>query len=221
MVQRVERYKKGIAIELRKKGFSYSEIETAINIPKSTIAFWIKDIKLTEPQIQKLKNRRIAAARKNSQKRIFKIKKETEEIKISSAKDINQITKRELWLMGIILYWKNSSESDIRKGVRFASSDTHLIKLFLRWLKEVGKIKNEEISFDILMGNNKKEKALSAVKHWSQITGFPKCDFTRIYFQKGKVLKNEFGILRIRVKASSMLARQILGWIKGIQEFYR
>lgn len=221
MVQRVERYKKGIAIELRKKGFSYSEIETAINIPKSTIAFWIKDIKLTEPQIQKLKNRRIATARKNSQKRILKIKKETEEIKISSAKDISQITKRELWLMGIILYWKNNSESDIRKGVRFASSDTHLIKLFLRWLKEVGKIKNEEISFDILMGNNKKERALNAIKHWAQITGFLECDFTRIYFQKGKVLKNEFGILRIRVKASSMLARQILGWINGIQEFYR
>lgn len=219
MVQRVERYKKGIAIELRKKGFSYSEIETAINIPKSTIAFWVKKIKLTEPQVKKLKNRRIEVARNNSQKRISKIRKEIEEIKISSAKSINQISKRELWLMGVVLYWKNSREDDLKKGVRFTSSNPDLIKFFLRWLKEVGKIENKEISFDILIGrNNRKEKA---IKYWAKITNFPEGNFTHIYCQKNKVLRTQFGILRIRVKASSMLARQIFGWVKGIQGFYR
>lgn len=220
MVQRVERYKKGIAIELRKKGFSYSEIETAINIPKSTIAFWIKKIKLTEPQIKKLKNRRIEVARKNSQKRISKIKKAIEEINISSTKDINQISKRELWLMGIILYWKHSSEDNIKKGVRFSSSNPDLIKLFLRWLKKVGKIENKEINFDILMGkNNRKEKVQNAVQYWSKITNLSKNNFTHIYYQKGKALRTQFGMLRIRVRASSMLARQIFGWIKGIKNF--
>jgi len=92
------------------------EIQNAINVPKSTVAFWIKDIKLTEPQIQKLKNNRIASAKRNSQKRIFKIKKETEEIKFSSSKAVSQISKRELWLMGIILYWKAGNESNLKKG---------------------------------------------------------------------------------------------------------
>ncbi|OGN40890.1 MAG: hypothetical protein A2606_02805 [Candidatus Yanofskybacteria bacterium RIFOXYD1_FULL_42_10] len=220
-MQHIIRYKKGIAIELRKKGMSYLEIQNAINVPKSTVAFWIKDIKLTEPQIQKLKNNRIASAKRNSQKRIFKIKKETEEIKFSSSKAVSQISKRELWLMGIILYWKAGNESNLKKGVQFSSSDPHLIKLFLRWLKEAGKIENEEIIFDILMGNGKKEKAKNAAKYWSQITNFPERNFNHIYFQKGKVLKTQFGILRIRVRASSMLARQIFGWIRGIQEFYR
>ena len=120
MVQHIIRYKKGIAIELRKKGMSYLEIQNAINVPKSTVAFWIKDIKLTEPQIQKLKNNRIASAKRNSQKRIFKIKKETEEIKFSSSKAVSQISKRELWLMGIILYWKAGNESNLKKGVQFS-----------------------------------------------------------------------------------------------------
>jgi len=61
VVQHIIRYKKGIAIELRKKGMSYLEIQNAINVPKSTVAFWIKDIKLTELQIQKLKNNRIVS----------------------------------------------------------------------------------------------------------------------------------------------------------------
>lgn len=225
MVQRVERYKKGIAIELRKKGFSYSEIETAINIPKSTIAFWIKKIKLTGPQIQKLKNKRNEIARNNSQKRISKIRKEIEEIKISSAKSINQISKRELWLMGIILYWKerllDGNEEYLKKGIQFSSSNPSFIKLFLRWLKEVGKIENKEIYFDILMGNSRKDKVPAAIKYWSKITNFSESNFTHIYFQKGKVLKTKFGILRIRVKASSMLARQMFGWISGILDFYR
>ncbi len=232
MVQRVVRYKKGIAIELRKKGLSYSEIETAINIPKSTIAFWIKKIKLTEPQIQKLKNRRIEVARNNSQKRISKIRKEIEEIKLSSAKSINQISKRELWLMGIILYWReklsDGNEEDLKKGIQFSSSNPQFIKLFLRWLKEVGKIENKEIYFDILMGNSRKEKVPSAVKYWSKITGFSESNFKHLYYQKTKnrktqrkVSRAQFGILRIRVKASSMLARQMFGWIRGIFDFYR
>ena len=64
--------------------------------------------------------------------------KEIAEIKKTSAKDIQEITKKELWLMGIVLYWRerllSGNENDLRKGVKFSSSDPYLIKLFLKWL---------------------------------------------------------------------------------------
>jgi len=229
VVQTPVRFKKGIAIELRKKGLSYSEIKNSINIPRSTIAYWLKDIELSDEQVEKLKIKRSQVAKANIEKRVSRILLETEEIKTSSAKEIGGITKRELWLMGLMLYWRErfltGNDSDVRKGVRFTSSDPDLIKLFLRWLQEIGKINDEELAFDIFISKDKRNLLDEARNFWSTVTGFSRGHFSRIYFYKsgksGKrkaIKRSEYGLLRIRVKASSMLARQIVGWISGARQ---
>ncbi len=212
------------------KGFSYSEIKNQISVPKSTLSHWFKKLKLTETQLQKLKDRQIRVAKENFSKRSLKTSQEIEWIRDSAMKDIKKISKRELWLMGIILYWRerflSGNESDLRKGLRFTSSDPNLIKLFLKWLQVVGKIKNEEIAFDIFTQEKNRNSIDNIIKYWSQVVGFPKEEFSHIYFQKTKrrrskkkiLKKSQFGLLRVRVRASSMLARQIAGWIKGIIE---
>ncbi len=252
MVQYIERYKKDIAVDMRKRGFSYSEIQKSTSVPKSTLAYWLKGLELTDEQAEKLKEKRIQAMRAGAQKKILRTAELIEEMKNSSAKDIDKISKRELWFMGIVLYWRerflNGNESDLRKGVRFTSSDPYLVKLFLKWLREVGSIGDEEIGFDIFIGEDKKDFLDKAIDHWSSVTGFPKNNFSHIYFQKNNAKNNYsqkndarnkkeetkskrktgrrnskrtfFGLLRIRVKASSMLARQIAGWIRGIRQYY-
>jgi len=240
VVQSLGKFKKNTAIELRKKGFSYSEIGEKLKVPKSTLSLWLKKIKLNDFYAEKLKNRQLETAKENARKRILKTSAMIEEIKKSSAKDIKEITKRELWLMGIILYWKerliSGSENDIRNGVRFISSDPGLIKLFLKWLNGVGGIGDGEIKFDIFLKSEKKsslESVKEAIIYWSKVTGFAKDNFlNHIYFQKNSRAKSkpskhrkitkkaDQGLLRIRVKSSSMLARQIAGWMKGIQDYY-
>ena len=202
---------KDFAIELRKGGYSYSEIKKFSPVAKSTLSYWFRNIKLSEPQLSRLKKKRIEAAQRGSKSKILKTFKAIEEIQKSSAKDIGKISKRELWLMGVVLYWRerllNKNDSDLKKGVRFTSSDPHLIKLFLKWLVDIGGIKNEEISFDIFIGKGK-SLLNEAVNYWANITGFSKGNFSRYYVLK----KSKRSLLRIRVKASSMLARQISGW---------
>lgn len=230
MVQLQKSNSKDFAIELRKGGYSYSEIKKFCPVPKSTLSYWFRDLKLSEPQLARLKKKRIEAAQRGSRTRSAKISKAIEAIQRTSAKDIGKISKRELWLMGVVLYWRerflNKNESDLKKGVRFTSSDTHLIKLFLKWLIDVGGIKNEEISFDIFIPEDKKNSLNDFVDHWADVTNFSKTNFSRYYLHKAKVRKpkrvtkkSSHGLLRIRVKASSMLARQISGWAKGIEQY--
>mgnify|MGYP001569014064 CR=1 FL=1 len=216
MVQTPVRFKKGIAVELRKKGLSYSDIQNSINLPRSTIAYWLKDIELSDEQAKKIKAKRSQVAKANIGKRVSRISRETEEIKSSSAKEIGGITKRELWLMGIMLYWRFSNNNDLKKGVSFTTSDTELARLFLKWLQDIGRIKDEELMFDIFTNKDSADKAKN---HWSTVTGFSKDHFSRAYFYKTgrSKRKKESGLLRIRVKASSMLARQIAGWIQGVK----
>src|SRR3989338_1247337 len=177
MVQYLENYKKNIAIDMRKKGMSYSEIGNRIHVPKSTLSFWLRKIKLTKDQLKKLNNKKIESLKKGSEKKIARTRQTIEEIKKASAKDIKEITKKELWLIGAVLYWRerflSGNERDIRKAVRFTSSDPYLIKLFLKWLQDVGQIKNEEVEFDIFMGNNQGSLSKEAKAYWSDVIDIP------------------------------------------------
>jgi hypothetical protein len=292
VVEPLKKFHKTRAVELRKKGFSYSEIRERINVPRSTLSLWLRNVALSGEQQKKLQDRRSKTAKLNSEKRILRTSKLIKELKESSAKDIKDISRREFWLMGIILYWRerlsSGNETDLKNGVRLISSDPDIINFFIRWLKEVGGIKKEELKFDIFMKKDNTlspETVKSAVLYWSQETGFPKEEFLQhIYFQKVSSNKNhdsnknihsknknanksagdgstdshdpevtasgnrsrdahiyskegkegeeggdmigstvkgkrvQHGLLRVRVSASSMLARQIAGWVERIQK---
>ncbi len=204
---------------LRKEGFSYAEIKEQVPVSKSTLSGWFKGLRLSPIQRSRLKQKRLEALRRGVEEKKSQHLKKVKEIQENSSQDVGQISKREFWLMGLILYWREASESDLKKGVRFTSSNPHLIKFFLKWLKEIGKIPDEEVKFDLFAKDD------SAVSYWSEITGFTRENFPRVYLQKVKIKrpkrkrerKAKFGFLRIRVRASSMLARQISGWIKGIK----
>lgn len=232
VVQYVEKYKKNIATDLRSRGFSYSEIQGRISVPKSTLSYWLKDLQLTGPQKQRLREKRLQIARANSEKRILRTDEAITIAWRASAGDIKEISKRELWLMGVMLYWRERCASgtteDVRRGVRFASSNPYLIKLFLKWLQEIGQLDDKEIKFDIFANEEMKNEIQHIIEHWADVTDFPKEYFSHIYFHKQKIKKRvrnvsrrtPFGLLRVRVKASSMMARQISGWVKGIQKYY-
>jgi len=242
MSQYVEKYKKNIVIDMRKRGYSYSEIQNSIHVPRSTIAYWLRGVKLTGEQKKILKSKQLDAIRVNSEKKKAKTNQQIEEIKLNSSKQIKEISKKELWLMGIMLYWRErlllNNESDLKKGVSFTSSDPYLIKFFIRWLADVGNVKSDELIFDIFIYKFGKTKKLSEtdkinrikeiIRYWAEVTGSEKENFTHIYFKdkpvsrkKKKYVITNFGLLRIRVRESSMLARQIAGWIKGINSQFK
>ncbi|MBI2674237.1 MAG: hypothetical protein HYX22_00665 [Candidatus Yanofskybacteria bacterium] len=204
----MEKYKQNIAIEMRKRGSSYFEIGNRIHIPKSTLSYWLKNIKLTPEQTQKLNDKRTEIAKANALKKISKTSRMIEEIRNSSSQDVKEISKKELWLMGVVLYWKNGNKSNLKKGVHFSSSNPDMIKLFLKWLREIGGIQDEEIKFEIFAP---KKFFTEDISKWSKVTGFPKHYFKYFYIQKTS-------FLRIKVAQSSMLARQISGWIEGIKK---
>lgn len=221
MVQYLEQYKKNIVTDMRKRGFSYTEIQNRLHVPKSTLSFWLKNLKLTPEQSELLKSKRLDVIKTKALKKISRTSRLIEEIKNKSSQDIGKISKKELWLMGIILYWKNGNKSDLKKGVHFSSSNPDLVKLFLKWLKEVGCVEDGEIKFTIFLNKKKETKTEDSansrsVSHWSKVTGFPINCFNKIYFKKGGI--SNLGFLRIKVTQSSMLARQINGWIEGLKQ---
>lgn len=215
------------AITLRKTGKTYTEILRIVPVAKSTLAIWLKDAKLSIPEKQKFTEaKRLASLRGGQAKKKQRIERQ-QDIISKSKSEINNLSKRDLFLIGVALYWaEGSKEKDYSPGspLRFANSDPYMIKLFLNWLKEVG-VTKERISFDIYLHDNNKYRASEVIKYWSRCTNFPK-KFFRVYFKKNipnTKRKNiypdaYFGLVRIYVKESSDLVRKISGWVEGIIE---
>ena len=230
---------KKLAVDLRKKGLSYSEIkkeilsvERSIFLPIATMSLWLKNVKLSTAQTKRLEGKRIDAIKRGGRNKTLETLDKIQKIRKESMDDIKKISKKELWLMGIILYWRerllNHNDSDLQKGVRFTSSDPSLIKFFMRWLSDIGGLKKEEIGLDIFARKHRYNTKEKLINYWSKAINLPKSYFydnANIYYQKTYSKKgirrssrySQSGFLRIRVKASSMMARQISGWVYGIK----
>ncbi|OGZ64603.1 MAG: hypothetical protein A3A98_03555 [Candidatus Staskawiczbacteria bacterium RIFCSPLOWO2_01_FULL_40_39] len=214
------------AIGLRKNGLSYREILQQIPVAKSSLSLWLKSVNLTTSQKQRLTDKKLASALRGAMKRKDARIALTKEIKDKARNEIGKLSERELWLIGISLYWaEGSKEKEYRPGSRvvFSNSDPHMIKVFLRWLLEVIKISEQKIYFAIYIHESHKNRLEEVKNYWQTKTGFPIESFKWIYFKKNKINTKRrnigntyFGLLRVMIVESSTLNRKIQGWTEGI-----
>jgi len=218
---------KNKAIELRKQGFSYSEILEKIPVAKSSLSLWLKSVKLANSQKQRLTDKKLASALRGAQKRKDNRIKITEEIKDKAQKEIGNLTKKELWLIGIALYWaEGAKEKNHSVGIKFSNSDPLMIKLFIKWLSEICKISKEDIYFEIYLHECERNRENEIIKYWINITGFPVEYFKKIRWKKNKIKTKRqnigakyFGLVNINVKKGTSLNRKIQGWVNGICKY--
>ncbi len=139
-------------------------------------------------------------------------------------KDIGRLSKRELWLIGVALYWAEGSKEKAKGSlVRLGNSDPKMIKLFLKWLQEVCQINKTDIIFRIYLHETSRKRTEEVKNYWSKKTAFPKSEFEKITWKKNKIKTNRtnignnyYGLLDVTVKMSVNFNRKIQGWIEGI-----
>lgn len=214
------------AVELRRSGKTYSEIMSLVPVAKSTLSDWFREVHLSKPQKQKITQKRIegalrgALARKN--KRIL-FSNATQE---AAQKEVGRLSKRELWLVGAVLYWaEGTKEKEYHpgNGIKFTNSDPLMIRLFLKWLQDICYVSLQDLTIEIYLHDSNKHRISEVQEYWKSITGIRNPTAYRLYFKRNKIntkRKNTgqsyYGILCVRVKRSSTLLRKITGWTRGI-----
>lgn len=225
MIQKTE--EKNRAVALRKEGLSYSEILRYIPVAKSTLALWLHSVGLSKKQKQRLTEKKLASIKRGwvawRKKRIDI----SEHIKNSAKREIRNLNKRELLLVGAALYWAEGTKQkkhNISQGVSFNNSDPAMIRLFLKWLRVVLGVTTEDIKYEIYLHESSSKRVREVVRYWARQTGLGNKHFMRIYFKKGNVHtkrknvgENYFGVLRVCLRKSTNINRRIAGWVEGIQ----
>ncbi|RJQ34693.1 hypothetical protein C4568_02075 [Candidatus Parcubacteria bacterium] len=122
------------AIRLRKQGLSYNEIKSKINVSKSSLSFWLKDIPLSDADRTRLYSKQIAilARGPNSQKE--RRKRQVEKIMDAAKHEISKPLSREsILFLGAALYWAEGSKT---RGFEITNSDPYSYYSWLIGLKK-------------------------------------------------------------------------------------
>lgn len=131
------------ALALREKGMSYGQIKKELGISKSTLSGWLKDYPLSKERIKELRDcneQRIERYRETMRK---KREKRLDIFYKQEKAKILPISKREVYLAGLFLYWGEGSKSLSAARLQISNTDPSMIKFFIHWLEtlEVSKEK--------------------------------------------------------------------------------
>ncbi len=209
------------AIDLRKKGYSVSDISTNLHVSKGSVSTWVRSVALTNKQRSILKYRSYTPEiiEKRRQTRIKNEMEKRESIILNHSIEISKIDKNMLKMIGIALYWGEGAKT--MKGMaRISNSDPSIIKIGMRFFREICGVDN--LRFRAHIHIHSKEAVASAEKYWSDITGIPIAQFYKTYHIKSKSSKNtknnlKYGTIDIGVCDTSLLLK-ILGWIEGLKK---
>jgi hypothetical protein len=220
---------KEYAISLRRSGKSYSEILQEVKVAKSTLSDWLRSVGLSEPQKQRLTDKRLAAImRGGARKKEMRISRQNSIIEKAKS-ETKKLSKRDLLLIGTALYWaEGTKERELRTGIpiQFNNSDWKMVKLFCNFLRIIQGVNDNEITYELYLHRTRAKDIEKIRNFWCNRLNISLDNLKRVYFKEGKIKTvrhnsgdDYVGLVRVKVKRSSSLLRQIAGWTKGICEY--
>ncbi|MBU2575667.1 hypothetical protein KKF64_01070 [Patescibacteria group bacterium] len=210
---------KSTARKLRELGWSINEIYTKLGVSKSSVSIWVRDIELTKKQKATLstKGHTKEAIEKRRKTRLTRENARRQKIIDSAKIDIKQISKKELFLIGISLYWGEGSKT--RRGiVEFSNSDPLLIEIMMKFFKENCEVPPKKFRGHVYLHTHL--DPIKAEKYWSKISRISTKQFFKTSQQHNKASKNKkdslpYGTFSIYV-CNTKLFLKIKGWMESM-----
>lgn len=217
--------KKDRIFELREQGKSYNEIVKILGVAKGTVSYWLHGVPLSDTAKSLLaknveKATRLGFFRFNKE-RTQTIQKENEMLRSLASREVASLSKKDLFLVGVSLYWGEGYQSEAKGNysLRFVNSNPFMIALFMRFVREVLEIEESWIKPYIQTHKNiRREKA---IQFWSKITKLPPSVF-HIFDQVSRASQGKrptrslpYGTLGIRINRRKLFFR-MKGWIDGL-----
>ena len=206
---------------LRKRGYSINQIVKEASFSKASVSVWVRDIVLTKKQKKKLSERG-RSVESIERRRLVRLANEQarRQITIDGAKkDFTRISLAQLKLIGIILYLGEGGKTE-RGTARLANSDPTVIKIMMRFFREICKVPEEKFRGNIHTFAHADVKKTE--KYWSKISGIPRSQFHKTYIKPSSASLQKrytlpFGTFSINI-SDTKLFLTIMGWIEKIKE---
>ena len=212
------------ARELREQGLDYDDIAASLGVSKSSVSLWVRDMPRPERlSYEECRKRSAEGAQRYwaAERPLREARREA--VRAAAAAEIGPLTEREILIAGAIAYWCEGAKTKARRRqdrVVFVNSDPALIKFFLRFLDTVG-IAREDLTYRVHI--HETADVLGAEQFWQRVTQADPRQFRRTVLKthnprtvRANVGDDYHGCLRVEVRRSADLYRQIEGWTSSI-----
>lgn len=201
---------------MRKSGKSYTDIESRMNIPRSTLSEWFKH----EEWSKEIRKNLTAIAQEKSRVRIIRLDRARgerltllyEQAQKEAREEFELFKYHPLFLAGLMVYWGEGDR--VTKGlIRIANIDPDMLRLFVGFLERVCGIERKDIRAAILYYPDLNIE--ECLKYWSREIGLETGNFIKSTLIQGrhKTKRVRYGVGSIYV-SSSYLKVKILEWIR-------
>ena len=209
-----------LARELRKQGWSYTQIADELEVSKGSVHNWCKDIELSPEQKKQNREKQIqrGKANKGAQKN-----KEDALLERKEYQESGRIKARErsrLHMIGCMLYWAEGAKSS-RNVVQFANSDSHMILIFAEFLRKELDVLEDMIKVQVHCHTNVDEERIAIENYWLNLLHIPRENLykTQVVKSSGKSRNRlEYGVCSIIVNSTELL-HHIFGSIQEYGDF--
>ncbi|EST24568.1 hypothetical protein M877_25105 [Streptomyces niveus NCIMB 11891] len=208
------------ARELRLQGLTYDQIQLELGCSKSSISLWVRD--LPKPP-KRTREEASAIARRGWEATLQRREQERQQTKRAAAESIGTMSDRELFLLGVGLYWAEGGKSkphNPQERLTFINSDRHMIGVFLAWLDllDVGR---DRLRYHVHI--HETADVPGAEQYWAQVIDTNPSRLSKTTLKRHNPKTNRHnvgegyhGCLSIRVLQSADLYRRVEGWWCGI-----
>ncbi|MFI1657785.1 hypothetical protein ACH4ZU_23120 [Streptomyces sp. NPDC020472] len=209
------------ARELRLQEMTYDQIQVELGCSKSSISLWVRD--LPKPERKRTREEASEIARRGWEPIMRRREEERQAVKRAATEEIGAMSKRELFLLGVGLYWAEGTKDKPharRERVTFVNSDPGMIRVFTAWLDLLG-IEPERRRYYVMI--HETADAGSAEQFWADLVGVVPSEFGKTTVKRHNPRTNRKnvnagyrGCLVIRILGSADLYRRIEGSWYGI-----
>lgn len=211
-----KRETKAEARKLRKQGMAITDIAKVLEVAKSSVSLWVRDIELTPAQVEVLRksHRRYVGQYKGSRANADKQRAVRLQYQLNGRERASSL---DLHLAGCLLYWAEGAKA--RNEVYFVNSDPEMMKLFIRFLREEFSIPNEDLTLYITCHFPDRERQEQVEQYWLDLLQLDKACLRKTQVKKGSEFRVNTlvnGVCGLRVAKSTWLVQHIYG---AIQEY--
>ncbi|MEU8841462.1 hypothetical protein AB0D97_20400 [Streptomyces roseus] len=209
------------ARELRLRGMTYDQIQVELGCSKSSISLWVRD--LPKPERRRSPEEASAVAKRGWERTLQLREAERCRTKQEAATEIGDLSDRELFILGVGLYWSEGSKDkpyERRERAVFVNSDPDMISVYLAWLRLLG-VGDDQVRYFLMI--HESADVAEAERFWAEHAGADPSRFTKTTLkrhnpttQRRNTGEKYRGCLAVRVLKSADLYRRIEGWWCGI-----
>ena len=197
--------------DLRRLGMSYGEIRALIEVKKSTLATWCRDVELTEEQAKAIRERTGSRAGIPVDTQ-WRRRLEIDAIRERARNESEVLLDDPLWVAGVVLYWAEGAKT--RNHLELANSDPRALRLFMAWIRRyVGR--DAVFAVQLFLHSDNDEPA--AKRFWMEELGVEAKAFYKTFIKPDgtghRINRLERGVARLRVRAAADHWNRVMEWV--------